>query len=66
MQIIISGYQTWKHAKEELNIFNVYVLPTLIVYYDNILDWDNDYPVEIKFAWLFWELRIYLGKRKKE
>lgn len=42
------GYKVWKRIKEEIGVFNVYVLPSIIVS-------QND----IKFAWLFWECCIY-------
>ena len=59
MKIRFNGYNTWKHIKDELEIFNFYILPSIIVSQDRTFDID-EYPTEIKIAWLFWEIEIYL------
>jgi hypothetical protein len=61
MKIRFKGYSTWKHIKDELGMFEFYVLPSATVFYDSTYDID-EYPTEIKIAWLFWELCIYLKK----
>ena len=59
MKITISGYKKWKHINNELGMFDFYILPSVIVSRDSAFD-KKEYPTEIKFAWLFLELSIYL------
>ena len=62
MEIRFNGYKTWKHIKEELDMFDLYILPSVIVY----RDWfglQNQCTTSIKFAWLFWELNIYFERQ---
>lgn len=58
-KISIKGYRTWKHIKNELEMFDFYILPSIVVSQDKTFDID-EYPTEIKFIWLFWKLCIYL------
>ena len=59
MKITFRGYKTWKHIKNNLEMYNFYILPSIIVSQDRTFN-INEYPTEIKFAWLFWEVSIYL------
>lgn len=61
MNIRFNGYNTWKHIKDELGMFEFYMLPNIAVLHDSNFNID-EYPTEIKIAWLFWELYIYLKK----
>ena len=61
MDIRFNKYKTWKNIKDELGIFEFYVLPSITVYHDKAYMAD-EYPTQIKIAWLFWELCIYLKK----
>ena len=61
MNIKFQRYKTWKSIKNELGIFEFYILPTIVVYRDEVYLAD-EYPTQIKVAWLFWELCIYLKK----
>lgn len=60
MKIHFRGYKSWKTVCENLGFGSVYVLPTIIVHCDTNFGAD-EYPIQIKFAWLFWELTIYLN-----
>lgn len=59
MSISFRGYKAWKSIKNELEMFNFYILPSIIVSQDKSFD-KNEYPTEIKIAWLVLELSIYL------
>lgn len=61
MNIRFKRYKSWKGIKDELGIFEFYILPSITIYRDDSFMVD-EYPTEIKFAWLFWELSIYLKK----
>jgi hypothetical protein len=61
MNIRFKGYNTWKHIKDELGMFELYMLPNISVLHDGNFNID-EYPTEIKIAWLFWEFCIYLKK----
>lgn len=59
MKVRFSGYKVWKHLFDELELFTFYILPTITIHQDRTYEVD-EYRTEIKFAWLFWELEIYL------
>ena len=59
IKISTSGYKAWKCVKNNLDMFHFYVLPSIIIHQDRTFDID-EYPTEIKFAWLFWDISIYL------
>ena len=61
MDIRFQRYKSWKHIKDELGIVEFYVLPTITIYRDEAYIAD-EYPTQIKIAWLFLELCIYLKK----
>ena len=61
MDIRFQRYRTWKNIKDELGIFEFYILPTISIYRDEVY-LEDEYPTQIKAAWLFWELCIYLKK----
>jgi hypothetical protein len=61
MNIRFKGYNTWKHIKDELGMFEFYMLPNIEILHDEVYE-INEYPTEIKIAWLFWECCIYLKK----
>ena len=59
MDIRFRGYKAWKYVKDELGMFEFHVLPSIAVFHDGSYDID-EYPTEIKIAWLFWQIEIYL------
>lgn len=59
MNIRFNGYKTWKHIKDELGMFEFYMLPNISIFHDGVYELD-EYPTEIKIAWLFWKIEIYL------
>ena len=61
MDIRFQRYRTWKNIKDELGTFEFYILPTISIYRDEVY-LEDEYPTQIKVAWLFWELCIYLKK----
>lgn len=62
MHITFSGYKTWKSIKENLNIFDIHILPSIMIHYDEMFDRENDYPLEIRISWFIWVFSIYLSK----
>ena len=59
MKFSFTGYRWWKQAKKELELSTIYILPNLEIHQDRTYEL-NEYPTQIKFAWLFWEVSIYL------
>ena len=59
MKINFTGYKSWKQICENLGFGSVFILPTIMVCCDSNFEVD-EYPIEIKFAWVFWKLSIYL------
>ena len=64
--ISFSGYKSWKSVKENLDMFDIYILPTIILSYDDVFDNVEDYPYEIRIAWLFWKIHIYFRPNRKK
>ena len=62
MDIKFNGYRTWKNVKDAIGVFDFYIFPTILIHYHDIFDVENDYPIEIRIAWLVCELSIYLKK----
>lgn len=63
--IIFQGYKSWKSVKDNLDMFNFYILPTIVLNYDNVWDNGNDYPYDILIAWLFWKIQFYFRPKRK-
>lgn len=52
-----------RNFENDLKMFTIYLLPTIVLSYDNVFE-DDDYPIEIKFTWLLLEMSIYLKSKK--
>lgn len=52
-----------KNFENDLKMFTIYLLPTIVLSYDDVFE-DDDYPIEIKFTWILWEMSIYLKSKK--
>lgn len=65
MEINFIGYKTWKNIKEQLGMYWFYIMPSIVVHYDNSF-MPKEFPLEIKFAWLFWEMNIHLKWGKSD
>lgn len=59
MNVRFNGCRVWKRIKDELGMFEFYIFPSIIVSQDRTFD-IKEYPTQIKIAWLFWSLDIYL------
>ena len=58
MKIRFNGYRSYKNIKEELGIREIYFLPTIVYYYDEVY-MPSENPHNVYIAWLFWKLDIY-------
>ena len=52
-----------RNFENDLKMFTIYLLPTIVLSYDDVFE-DDDYPIEIKFTWILWEMCIYLKSKK--
>lgn len=52
-----------RNFENDLKMFTIYLLPTIVLSYDDVFE-DDDYPIEIKFTWILWEMSIYLKSKK--
>lgn len=52
-----------RNFENDLKMFTIYLLPTIVLSYENVFE-DDDYPIEIKFTWILWEMSIYLKSKK--
>lgn len=63
--IIFQGHKSWKCVKDNLDMYKIYILPTIILDYDFVYDNGNDYPFNIQISWLFWNMYIFLNTKRK-
>lgn len=64
MKVEFHGYRDWKHIKDELDYYDVYILPCIEMRRDGTFAKDlfDKNCTSITFAWLFWHLNIYFGE----
>lgn len=59
MKISARGLRQWIHINKELGLFELYIIPTIIVSRDDTYC-RNDFPTEVLLAWMFLRVYIYL------
>ena len=63
MSIGFYRHSILRNFENDLKMFKIYFLPTIVLSYDDVFE-DDDYPIEIKFTWLSLEMSIYLKSKK--
>lgn len=63
MSIDFYRHSIRRNFENDLKMFTIYLLPTIVLSYDDVFE-DDDYPIEIKFTWLLLEMSIYLKPKK--
>ena len=61
MSVRFNGYKSWKHIKDELDLYSLYILPFIAINRDGVFDKNlsRNKLTSIQCAWLFWSLEIY-------